>query len=201
MKYIRFFERLLSAVFLLFIVYGFDAPFLATLTLISALIHECGHLIAIGFTKKEKISPPTPVLSGLRIKRASLLPYKSEILISLGGPLINILVFLFFLIPFPLAASEYLSYFGLVNLMTAISNLLPIEGYDGYKILSALLHTSKKDEYAEGILFFLSLFFSASLTFLSLYFIMRFSEGFWIFAIFFASLLSIVKKASIFEDS
>ena len=201
MKYIRFLERILSAVFLLFIIYGFDTPALASMTVIAAFIHECGHLAAIMITRKEKISAPSPVLSGLRIKRGAILSYNEEILISLGGPLINASVFLLTLIPMKSHFSDYLSSFGLVNLITALSNLLPIEGYDGYKILRAALHKSRLDGWADEILFCLSLFFSAHLTFLSLYFILRFAEGFWIFSIFFASLLSIVKKASIFEDS
>ena len=194
MKYLHFTERLLSVVFLGLITFGFDVSYIAILTVISAVIHECGHLIAIRLINKEKNPVPSPTVSGFRIARTRQLSYPEELIISLGGPLINLLVFLSVLILPQGSFSLYLWDFGLINLMTAASNLLPIESYDGHKILRSVFYLSFLEEWTEKILSALSLFFSALLTFLSLYLILRLGEGFWIFGIFFSSLLSAIKK-------
>lgn len=203
MKYIHFTERLLSVVFLGLVTFGFDLTYIAVLTVISAIIHECGHLIAIRLINKEKTPIPRPGVSGFRITRSRQLSYPEELFISLGGPLINIIVFLSALI---LPKGDFFLYlwdFGLINLMSALSNLLPIESYDGHKILRSLLYLSVFEGHTESILTVLSFFFSALLTFLSLYLILRLGEGFWIFCIFFSSLLSLIikrEKAAIFKD-
>lgn len=198
MKYLCFAKRALSLLFLLLISFGFDLPYLAVLTLISAFIHEMGHLIMIRLIRGEMPSAPNAMLSGFRIEVKRHLSYKSELLVCLAGPFVNVTVFF---VTLPFYFSEYIFVFGIINLMSALTNLLPIEGYDGYKILSSILYNSPLEKHACSILFFLSIFFSAGLTFLSLYFLTKIGEGYWMFAIFFTSLLATLRKTTIFENS
>ena len=87
----------------------------AVMTIISALLHEAGHISALVMIKK-KFSLPKLVASGFRIKTESSLSYKEEIIICAAGPLTNIIIFVFCL--------PHTPFFAVINLATAISNLL-----------------------------------------------------------------------------
>jgi hypothetical protein len=75
--------------------------------------------------------------------------------------------------------------------MTAVSNLLPLKGYDGYRILSCLLSLLPAEDVTHRILERLSFSITVALCFVSLYFMARFNGGYWIFFIF---ILSLAKK-------
>ena len=119
-----------------------------------------------------------------------------------GGPLLNLVLGIPLMLLF--GEFDYLFTFGLLNVMTAVSNLLPIEGYDGYKIFSFLLCSCKCEQKYEGTLLTLSFIFSACLALFALYLILVLGEGYWTFAIFFTSFLSSLykkKKHTFFEKT
>ena len=190
----------LPIIFWISVIFGFDVPYIAILTIISAVIHELGHYTAIAyFTRKNaKVRGHS---SGLRIKRSGSLSYGKEIAILLAGPLMNILLFLSTV---PLGGSfyGYAKIFGYINLATGLSNLLPFEGYDGYGALCEGLKYFGKEEcirHLEALSFILGV----GVTFVSLHLIDKFSEGYWIFGLFFFTTLSkLVKlgKYDIFEQ-
>ena len=92
-------------------------------------------------------------------------------------------------------AGEVLFDFGFINLLTGISNMLPIKAYDGYRILESVFLMRTADEARTlAALFWLSFGFTLLLCFLSLYFLLKLGEGYWIFALFFSSALVDVKK-------
>lgn len=201
LKTVSLLQSILTVAFWGLLIFGFDRTYIAFLTLISAIIHEIGHLLVLRILGIRAFRYPRGVINGLRIKKTTHLSYRDEALVSLGGPLINLALGIFLMLPFN---SEYLTTFGALNVMTAISNLLPIEGYDGHKILSAILLSRSNGIKHERALITLSLVFSAILTFFSLFLILSLGEGFWIFAIFFYSFLASLykrKKHAFFEKT
>ena len=173
--------------FWVLLIFGFDVPYVAVLTIICAVIHELGHVFSISRMNAGE-SLPKGHLSGFRIKRKVVLGYREEIIILLMGPLFNIIAFLL-TIPFSSMMSGYVRIFGLLNLATAISNLLPVEGYDGYGILIEIFKSTENHKMITRLEFF-SFVFSVAVSFLSLYLIDKFGSGYWIFGIFFAIMLT-----------
>ncbi len=191
MRIAIFLNKFLPLLFWGLLMLGFDCVYVAVLTALSALIHECGHLIFAASSKKAAL--PRADISGFRIK-ISEMSYKEELIVAAGGPLINILLGVFLLLfggssPF----GNYAKVFGIINLMTALSNLLPIEGYDGYKILFCIGALVFDDmSRTEAFLSSFSFLISALMCFLSLYLILKLGEGYWIFVVFFSLTLSAI---------
>ena len=166
--------------------FAFDSVCIAVMSALSAVIHECGHLLFA--PKNKKIAFPRADISGFRIKVRNM-SYKEELITAAGGPLVNILIGAAFLL-FP---GNYARVFGLINILTALSNLLLIEGYDGYKIAFCACALIFDDEArCERVLSAISFALSAVMCFLSLYLILKVGEGYWIFGIFFTVTLSAI---------
>lgn len=184
-------ESILPLIFWIFLIFGFDVPYIAILTIISALIHEAGHIAAISHLSG-KCEIPSGKMFGFRIKRSGSLSYRKECAVLAAGPLANIILFILTL-PFAHMLEGYVGIFGLVNLATGISNLIPVEGYDGYGILSQVL-TSKNMTGGLRVIDCISFMFSVLATFLSLYLIDKADSGYWVFAVFFAVMITKLKK-------
>ena len=183
----RFFHVLLSvlpAFFWLAVIFGFDEPYIAAETLIAAAAHELGHIIAIFALTGEDISLPRAAAYGLKIKTKRL-SYGKEAVAALSGPIVNLLLFALSLTFFQ--NSEYMISFALINLLTALSNLLPIEGYDGYRALFSFLSLLSPTHRTDRVMRRISFFMSVAITFFSLYLLLRFGEGYWLFAVFFCT--------------
>lgn len=186
-------SAILPAFFWVFIIFGFDEPSMAITTTIAAIIHEAGHLIYI--ILKKRLRPNIRgVLSGFRIKTASSLSYDEEIGVYLSGPIANIIFFVLcsFL---SFLFGKNMTFAAIINLATALSNLLPIDGYDGYHALMTFI---RKNEFGDSMTYALSNISSALIFFfaiLSLYFIDRQNGGYWIFLIFFGSMIKCIKKS------
>lgn len=181
-------SSLLPALFWLTLIFSFDEPLIAVTTLIAAFIHECGHFFA--FLLRNRSSRGFySALSGLRIKMSEV-SYGDEFLIYLCGPLSNIISALLSLLLLP---GDYASLLAAVNLATAFSNLMPAEGYDGYGMLRCLIKHRGMTYRSYSILEWISFFTSMLFVLLSLYLMNKIGEGYWIFFLFFISLL---KKAA-----
>jgi len=172
------------------LIFGFDSISIGILSILTALLHESFHIIAI-IISQNKMPIPYPVLNGLKIKEPYGLTYKKRILIYLFGPLGNIFVGLFFL-PF-YTKSNYLFTFGIINIATGISNLIPIDGYDGYNIMTTVFEAKGNFGYTR-ILNTLSFYVSIIAVFISIYFIGKVGVGYWFFIIFFCVMIKNVKK-------
>lgn len=177
---------ILPIVFWVSLIFGFDVPYIAVLTLVCAAVHEIGHSVAISLFKGKKELRGHS--SGFRIRKGGILSYSSEIAILLAGPLVNICIFLLTL-PFGNALSGYVRILGFINLATGISNLLPIEGYDGYGALCMILR-SRGVAHLIRLLEAFSFMLSVFITFVALHLIDVFGEGYWIFGLFFFMMLS-----------
>lgn len=194
-----FSDKLLPFLFFMLIIFGFDKPYMAVLTILTALAHELAHLLALALLSGGG-QMPRAVLHGFKLKGAEGLSYGGELILILSGPVLNILLFLL-LLPC-LFRNEYLSALALLNLFTAIASLAPIEGYDGYGAIVILLKMTNKEQYIP-VLDAISFLLLCILCFLSLYFIEKFNALWWIFATVLFSLLSKAEKFSkyaIFEN-
>ena len=169
------------------LIFGFDEPLMAVITLAAAVLHECGH---IGYLMMRKKVSPTlrGVLSGFRIKTKVIMSYREERAFYFAGPLVNLLLFAFASLLYPIFG-EFCVIFALINLVSALSNLLPIEGYDGYGIIRATIKLHSNSELGIAVLSQISTFIIFLLAILSLYLINRLNGGYWIFFIFFFSML------------
>lgn len=181
-------ESVGSVLFWIFALYGFDMPYIAGITLICAMIHESGHecflIYNIGNGGRLYGTP-----RGFRIKRYVRMSYGSEIGLYAAGPFANLAVALSAL-PFYSALDGYISVFITVNIATAVSNLMPVKGFDGYGIIRTLLDGRGASLPFYKILDGISLTLCMLFVLLSLYLMARFGEGYWIFAVFFTSMLA-----------
>lgn len=182
----RLVTDVLPTLFWVLLIFGFDKPYIAVLTILAAILHEIGHYSVLLW---QKIDTGTPKghISGFRLKGRSLSSYGAEMALFAAGPLTNILVFLLTL-PFSLRC-EYIATFSLINLASAVSNLLPIRGYDGYGMLGAYFR-SRECERAIILLDRISLLLCSVASLFALYLMDRLDVGYWIFAIFITATLS-----------
>ena len=188
----RFYKALNAATLVLpvlfwtLVIYAFDEPLVAGLTVAAALIHESGHLLySLVSGRKTYLYG---AFSGFRIRRTEHRSYGDEIMLYLSGALFNLLASLFVL---PCVSRSYYALLFLsLNLATAISNLLPIRGQDGYGILRTLLEMKSAGSSMHGLLNGASFVTTAFLSLLSLYLMQKCNGGYWIYSIFILSLFS-----------
>ena len=179
-------DRLLPTLFWVLLIFGFDTPCIAIITLTAAAVHELGHLIAIMISNVGS-SMPEGRLNGFKI-RLSECGYKQTFFILLSGPLANMVTAL--LLSLLSGASDYLSLVIIINVLTAISNLIPAKGCDGYGMIeTVLLYKERSTAPLEALSFLITVLF----TFLSLSMIGRVGVGYWIFSAYFVLL---IKKLS-----
>ncbi len=186
---------LLPPLFWASLMFGFDAPFIAILTIIAAVIHEMGHILAMMLLSRE-IGIISGRLVGLKIRKGKIYSYKNEILILLFGPLSNLALGLA-VMAVSFGRSEYLMLFSIINILSGVSNLLPLDGYDGFNILLWIFESHKLYLHIK-ILRSFAFFISVVLTFISLYLLYILNIGYWLFLLFFVSMMNnIVKKSNI----
>ena len=204
-KFLRFLESLLPVVFWVLLIFGFDSVYIGVLTLLAAIIHELGHIVVINALSSHGCHLPIGKTNGFRLECKGF-SYTTEAAAAAAGPIANLLVGLF-TIPFfsVYGIGYYLGCFSIINLMTAISNSLPIEGYDGYRVIHALvMHFTRYPRESQRALELTSLAFSFLLTLFSLFLMLKANAGYWIFAVFFSSTVAIIckrQKRAICEDT
>ena len=122
--------RLLPFLFWTLLIFGFDEPYVAILTILCALLHEGAHATVASLLGGSSLNAR---LNGFGMKPKKHLSYKEELLLVSAGPAANLIAFFIFILP--LWNGVYLKIFALINLLTALSNLIPIRDNDGYRIL------------------------------------------------------------------
>ncbi len=189
----RNFTLLLIAFFWILLIFAFDTPYTAAVTLFAAAVHEIGHKLAY-LSVGEFSSLPKIRFFGFKIQSGNYSSYKNDIIGALGGPAANLFLCI---IALPLMLIEKDAYFSfaVINIATAATNLLPIKGYDGYKVLHTILLSRGRGGLYINIIEVFSFVLISALTFASLYLIGKFNEGYWIFLIFFSALLTVIFKS------
>ena len=129
---------LLPAILILIMI-AFEPPGVSLPSLTAAVIHECGHLFAARLLKIELRSLDIGPLGATIRTRGSLISYGCEWLLCAAGPAANLAS----------GAAAYMIFHGSkrftpggtafgfcsVSLMLALLNLLPVEGFDGGRML------------------------------------------------------------------
>jgi stage IV sporulation protein FB len=103
-----------------------------TLLLGSLVFHEVGHLVAAKLAGV-RVKAIGLCLKGAYIRRIDSRIACIELMIAVAGPAVNLLLFLLLR-----NDTALLAWVGELNLVLGISNLLPIRGLDGHRILTAL---------------------------------------------------------------
>ena len=183
---------ILPVFFWALLIFGIDDSAMGLMTILSAIIHESGHIVWILKVKGSRLTI-RGVLSGFRIRANGRMSYDDEIMMYLSGPFANVLIFLLCCFC-GICFGAPLRPFALINLATALSNLLPIKGYDGYGILRTIIAKRDSSGDLERALSFLSTALIFTFCILSLYLINRLGGGYWIFFIFFFSMLKHFKE-------
>ncbi len=130
----------LFVAFISFVI-SLNAPSNVMLTIIASMLHESGHLLMMLLidNKPEKVRFE---LTGINIIRNQEIKIstKNEILISLGGPMINLIIVLICCAFLCFYNSKSILTFACINLILMIFNILPINKLDGgvalYYVLS-----------------------------------------------------------------
>lgn len=114
--------------------------------LISAFLHETGHILALSFCgEKPKKICIYPFGVDMQCCMANL-SYKKELFVLLSGALTNILISLLSLTVCVFAYSRLALFITVCNAFLGISNLIPISGLDGGRALYAFLCMRDKTE-------------------------------------------------------
>lgn len=141
-------------------------------TLLAAAVHECGHLLAAR-ALSIRLRLLELDLMGAQIYPAGPIPsYRSEAVLAGAGPLFSVLLALA-LRPF---SGEFAALVTSSTLSFALFNLLPIEGFDGGRVLSALLHAHLMPRTAGRLLCVTSYLSMLLLFSLSACLLLRFGE-------------------------
>ena len=149
----------LFVAFIAFIL-SLKAPSNVLITVLSSLIHEFGHLImmlAIG--NKPKIVRFE--LTGINIIRNQEfgISNKNEVIISLGGPIANAIIFVFCCILLCFYNNDSIMTFACINLILMTFNLLPVKRLDGGSALYYLLVQKFDISFSSKLLKVTSIFF------------------------------------------
>ena len=184
-------KEILPILFWILVLFGFDKPYIAVLTLLIALLHEVGHYMAF-LALKCDTGMPFGHISGFRFRQRANTSYAKSLIIYGAGAMMNIFASTAVL-PF-CRGNQYLTVFVLIGYATAVSNLLPIKGYDGYNILADFLR-SRASDAGLRILDGVSFAICAVLTFTALYMMYYRDEGYWIYGMFIFMLLAEISKS------
>lgn len=183
---------ILPVVFWLCLIYSFDELIGASVTVLAMVIHEAGHLALI-FLITGKFRMPKGNFSGLRIFENQMASYKHRLLLYFSGAIANIISAVI-MISLGGLSRDYGKIFILINVATAISNLLPLEGYDGYRIIMTTIDYFNLGYKSYAILEILSFIFVFFMTVISLFLVYTFGNGYWILGIFLGATINKLQK-------
>lgn len=145
--------------FITFII-SLNVPSNVFVTVISSLLHEMGHLL-IMTSVGNKPQAVRFEITGMNIIRQPdyKISIKNEILISLGGPFINLICFSISVIILCIYQNDNVLTFGCINLILMIFNLLPIKKLDGGMVLYYALSQKYDNITCSKVLKITSIFF------------------------------------------
>ena len=143
----------------------------------ATVIHELGHIFGAMLTKI-KITRFSVDLLGARLETGrTLISYTDEIILSAAGPFFNILS----VIAFRGVTLPFFVHFVAASLSLAVLNLLPIETFDGGRILYCLLSKLSSNDSAAVLLRAMSFICLFALWCVSVYFLIRSSSSLSLF--------------------
>jgi stage IV sporulation protein FB len=166
-------KKLLTAVaILLALTFLLRPTALSLCTLLAALIHELGHVAMARLCRIQLRECKIGIFGAGLVPDGSLYSYGQEILLCLAGPLCNLTCASLGLWLLP-RYSAFGTPFVFASLALGLLNLLPIQGFDGGRILHALLSLLLPPHTARGITTVSSFFCVLTLWIASTYLLLR----------------------------
>lgn len=164
--------RITPGAILLWLVMATEHDLLFAATTLAATVHEAGHLLAAKVTGIP-IRAMEIDLMGAKLYPAKAIPsYFAEALLSGAGPLFSLLLAL----PAIAIGGTFGALLLNATLSFALFNLLPIKGFDGGRLLSALLALRYRQSTVETVLFATTYLSLLMLFSLSACMLLRFGE-------------------------
>ena len=158
---------------LLFLSLLLTHSFFSLASLLAALLHELGHLLAARICHIRMKEFSVGLFGAGLTPKDGLYSYFDEILLCLAGPLSNFFFAFSVLLFTKQEPSPFCVAFLFSSFAFGILNLLPIKGFDGARILRALLLLRFRLDLVEKLLSFLSFSFIFLLWSLSVYLLFR----------------------------
>ena len=153
---------------------------------VAATVHELGHIITASVLHLPLGGMRLDIL-GARISTAVSISYFDEWMLSAGGPAFNLITAACLM---PLCeSSEWISLFIYSSLGLATLNLLPVDTFDGGRMLFCFLSSFTDGELPRRAVRFLSFFFVFLMWLISVYLLMRIGNSLSLF-VFSACLFS-----------
>ena len=150
----------------------------AVTVLVAALLHELGH-IAAAWGWGVPLRGMRLDLFGARMELGGRIPYRAELAVAAGGPLVSLLAAS---LAFPLGRVRGGAYlFAAVSLGLGMLNLLPVRGLDGGRMLSCGLSLLLDERAADLTLRLTTGLALGSLWLLSVYCLLRLGETLTLF--------------------
>ncbi len=136
------------------------APSNVLITIVSSLIHESGHLLVmlLSGNKPQKIRFELTGINIIRNQDISI-SNRNEILISLGGPLVNAVVFILCCAYLCFKGNSIILTSACINLILMTFNLLPVKRLDGGNALYYFLVQKHNISFSLKIIQITSVFF------------------------------------------
>lgn len=149
-----------------------DRTGLALPTFIAVTVHEMGHLFAMWTLecapRRIKLIP-----ASVQITVSFSGRFRNDIIITLCGPALNLLLFFSLYINYIMFNSNVSLQYALVNLLICLFNLLPFKGLDGGALLFAVLARKGNLNRAELTLRIITLASGVVLIFIAVYLAFR----------------------------
>ncbi len=187
MKRKRFIIHPLALIYFLWMLLC-DRSGIALVSLLAAALHEVGHLIAAKCLQIPLQSLRLDLLGARIDVHGRILSYGEEWLLSMSGPLASLL---FSLIgSFFWSHSKLATVFSCASLLLGILNLLPIQTFDGGRMLECALLQFSTPQKAGAILKGCTFFFLWLLWAFSVYLMIKIADG---ISLFFFSLSLIAR--------
>ena len=172
----------------------FDKTGLIVPTLLAVFFHEAGHLFCM-WAKDVPIKRIKLIPTSVQITASDFASFKSDIAVSLCGPLCNFFLFVVLFLNSCLYKNHTILIFSLINLLIAFFNMLPLKGLDGGRILHSLVALKKGSEKADKVLSVVTFIFSLLLIAFSVFLTVNniFNISLYIIALYLL-IISIAKK-------
>jgi len=167
--------------------------YLSLSAIVAAFFHELGHLTVARVCDVPIEELKLDIFGAAISLKKDFCSYKKELAVALGGPAVNFLSFFIFF-PFFDGREGFFKLFLAASLFLGILNLLPIEGFDGGRVIYCILSEKMSLASAYRISRVLSAMCISSLWVLSVYLMLRTSASLAMFVFSFSLLCKLFLK-------
>ena len=156
-----------------------DRSMLCAAVMAAAAVHECGHLLA-AYLMGIPLQTMRLDLTGARLEVVGrLLSYGEEWLLCIAGPLASL--FLSAAVFFLGAGHRFFLVLSTVSLLLGLLNLMPVQGFDGGRMLSAALGHFAGVRVCAGVMRISSFFCLFLIWSIAVYCLLRVGDGLSLF--------------------